>query len=219
MMLAIAGNTGVSHPLPVLPHIKVGICLGITSNRMGLPLTLRSCYYPIFGNVTFGTLGDLVDSLAVVTTVVAVCASMGVGAIQINTGLKTLDSGVPQGPAVQILLIAAMVCVASVTAHTGLRKGVRVLSIVSFGIMSTLVAAVLLVDDTAFLLNLIVQSVGHHLNDIVKLSFHTDAFEQLNVDVDGKSGPRVWMDWWTVFYWGWWVSCVCVFVDWGWWIV
>jgi choline-glycine betaine transporter len=49
-------------------------------------------------------------------------------------------------------------------------------------------------------------TTGHHLHDLLDLSFQTDAFEQLNMDIDGKSGPKVWMDWWTVFYWGWWVS-------------
>jgi choline-glycine betaine transporter len=187
-------------------YTVIGIALGISSNRMGLPLTMRSCFFPILGNMVFGSLGDLIDTLAIVTTVFAVCASMGIGAIQINTGLKELVPSVDQSVTVQVVLIALMTVTAGISAHAGVRKGIRVLSIISFSVLTTLVLAVLLADDTAFLLNLFVQSVGFHLHRIIDLGFQTDAFEQLDLDVDGKGGPEVWMDWWTVFYWGWWVS-------------
>jgi hypothetical protein len=107
---------------------------------------------------------------------------------------------------VQVVLITLMTLIAGLSAHAGLKWGVRVMATISFVLLTMLMFATLLADDTSYLLNLLVQSLGHHLHDLLDLSFQTDAFEQLNMDIDGKSGPKVWMDWWTVFYWGWWVS-------------
>jgi len=100
-----------------------------------------------------------------------------------------------------------MTLMASISVHFGLRHGVRILSVASFMIMISMMIMVALVDDTVFLMNLLVQSTGHHIQWFLQLGFHTDAFEQLTgADVDGKSGPEVWMDWWTVYYWCSWVS-------------
>ena len=60
-------------------------------------------------------------------------------------------------------------------------------------------------DRTWYLLNLYVQSTGYYIQNIIQLGFHTDAFAQLANSVDGKESPE-WMDGWTIFYWGWWIS-------------
>ena len=78
---------------------------------------------------------------------------------------------------------------------------------------------VLFMDKTSYLLNLFVQSIGVYLQNLIQLGWHTDAFEQLgpsygNIDrnrfippsVDTTDGPHDWMDSWTFFYWGWWIS-------------
>merc|ERR1719183_2690346 len=189
-----------------LCYSLVGVCVGITHHRMGLPLSLRSCFYPILGNKIFGSLGDMIDSLGVITTIMAICASMAIGAVQLNTGMNELWPGIAKSNLAQLLLIAVMTMIASFSVHLGLQYGVRVLSIVSFAVMTTVCFCVFLADDLQYLLNLFVQSVGYHLHHFIDLGFRTDAFAQLDLDVDGKSGPKVWMDWWTVFYWGWWVS-------------
>jgi len=184
----------------------VGICMGMVTHRLGLPLCHRSCFFALFGQTIYGTVGDFVDMLSIVTTVFAVCTSMGVGAIQINTGISLIAPHIAKSPGVQATLIVIMTVVAGASVRLGLRRGVRVLSIVAFSVMSSVLVMVLMADETQYLLNLMVQSLGHHLHHFVPLSFRTDAFEQLGVDVDGKSGPKEWMDLWTTFYWGWWVS-------------
>ena len=100
-------------------HLILGIAachsLGLVSNRMGLPLCIRSCFYPMLGNVVFGTLGDLIDALAMLTTLVAVCASMGIGAIQINTGFHAMNSSIEQSQWVQMFLITCVTIMAGVS--------------------------------------------------------------------------------------------------------
>ena len=106
----------------------------------------------------------------------------------------------------QVFLIAIMTIIGGISAHAGLKAGVRTLSVAAFLIVTVVMFMVLVVDDTTFLLNNIVQSLGHHIQLFIQLSFHADSFEQLDGGVDNRAGPQVWMDWWTVFYWGWWVS-------------
>ncbi|EKX31187.1 hypothetical protein GUITHDRAFT_91255 [Guillardia theta CCMP2712] len=183
----------------------VGLSTGVAAYRLGLPLTIRSCFFPIFGKMVFGWFGDVVDTLSVFTTLFAICISMGVGAIQINTGLNMLFN-VNQSTGVKVILIALMTVLGGISAHAGLRRGVRVLSIISFCVMLSLLFMALLADDTKYLLNLFFQSIGHHIHTFIVLGSHTDAFAQLGISVDKKSGPQIWMDWWTIFYWSWWVS-------------
>ena len=62
-----------------------------------------------------------------------------------------------------------------------------------------------LYDDTWYLLNLYVQSIGYYLQYIIQLGFHTDAFAQLGNAPDKFEAPN-WIDGWTIFYWGWWIA-------------
>jgi choline-glycine betaine transporter len=157
----------------------------------GLPMTIRSAYFPLFGHAVYGFTGDAIDALAICTTLVAICTSMASGAIQITTGISMLNPAIPRSTFIHIILVIAMTLMASISAHAGLRHGVRILSIVSFMIMLSMLIMVGLVDDTVYLLNVLVQSLGHHIQWYMQLGFHTDAFEQLEGSVDGKSGPPV----------------------------
>jgi len=76
-----------------------------------------------------------------------------------------------------------MTLIAGLSAYAGLKRGVRVLSILDFSVMSCILIMVLLADKTSFLLNLFVQSIGYHIQHTTDLSFHTDAFEQLGTHV------------------------------------
>lgn len=184
----------------------VALCQGMVTHRMGLPLSFRSCFFPIFGTKIYHWFGDLVDTLAAVSTVLGICTSMGIGAVQINTGIHRLNNKIEKSILVQAFLIAIMTVLGGVSAHAGLKRGVRTLSVTAFLCCTLVMIMVFVVEDTAYLLNLMVQSIGHHIHYFVLLGTQTDAFEQLDSGVDDKAGPSIWMDWWTVFYWGWWVS-------------
>ena len=87
-----------------------------------------------------------------------------------------------------------------------------------------LMIVALFLDNTFYILNLYVQSLGYYIQNILQLGFHTDTFEQLGPSHGAEDrgryippgftttdGPAQWMDWWTMFYWGWWISW-CPFV-------
>ena len=97
--------------------------------------------------------------------------------------------------------------------------GIRRLSEVCFGFGMLLMVIVLLMDKTSYILNLFVQSLGYYLQSLIQLSWHTDAYEKLGssahtelgrfvADENGvePDGPKTWINDWTMFYWGWWVS-------------
>ena len=93
----------------------------------GLPLTIRSVFQPLLGEGIHGGLGNLIDILAVVATVFGLATSLGLGAQQVNAGLDHLRS-IGQGSAQQILLIAGITLMATVSVVLGLDKGIRRLS-------------------------------------------------------------------------------------------
>ena len=183
----------------------VGLLLGVIAYRNDLPMTMRSCFYPLLGNKVFGFFGDLIDTMSVVCTMFGVCTSLGIGVIQLNGGLRRLNSNIEDSIKNQIIIIWAVTALATASVVSGLKVGVRRLSEICFSVGMFLMLVVFFYDDTWYLLNLFVQSCGYYLQWIIQLGFHTDAFAQLGNAADGKEAPN-WMDEWTIFYWGWWIA-------------
>ena len=73
----------------------VGMLLGLMSFREGLPLTMKSCFYPLMGNSIFGWMGDVIDSLCIMSILFGVCTSLGLGTRQLNAGLSLVIPSVP----------------------------------------------------------------------------------------------------------------------------
>ena len=114
--------------------------------------------------------------------------------------------------------------IATISTVSGVGMGIRRLSEVCFTVGLFLMTMVFFLDRTTFILNLIVQSIGFSLHKMVQIDWHTDAFEQLGESsgrrernrfvaegYDSRDGPEQWMQSWTIFYWGWWISW-CPFV-------
>ena len=67
-------------------YVVVGLLLAFVCYRWGLPMTVRSCFYPLIGDKIYGWMGDIIDVLSICGTMFGVCTSLGLGAIQLNTG-------------------------------------------------------------------------------------------------------------------------------------
>ena len=130
----------------------VGLILAYFSFRHGLPLTLRSALYPLIGKKIYGPLGHAVDIFAVVGTVFGVATSLGFGVEQVNAGLNYLF-GLPKNEWVQVGLIVAITGLATISVVTGLDAGIRRLSELNLGLAFLLLAFVLLLGPTVFLLD------------------------------------------------------------------
>ncbi|KAL5264104.1 hypothetical protein ACHWQZ_G005250 [Mnemiopsis leidyi] len=198
-------------------YVIIGIILGFLTFRKGMPMTMKTCFYPLIGDRIYGWIGDLIDIFSIMTTLFGVCTSLGLGTIQVNNGLNYLNEDIAVSTTNQVIIIWAITAVATTSVITGVGVGIRRLSEICFGIGMVIMLMVLFLEDTWYVLNLYCQSIGFYIQWIIQLGFHCDAFELSEKSygaadrgrayTDGEGdGPADWMDEWTIFYWGWWIS-------------
>lgn len=179
----------------------VAMALAYFSFRKGLPCLISSCFYPILGEKGVkGPIGKTIDIIAVVCTIFGVATSLGLGTMQINSGLNFLY-GIPNTTSVSLIIVAVITCLFTLSAVTGIGRGIKWLSNINMIIAFILMAFFLFAGPTRYLLNMFTESVGLYLQDIVGLSFF--------LDTQGEVAVRTGYDWmgaWTVFYWAWWIT-------------
>ncbi|MES3095264.1 BCCT family transporter [Sphingomonas aerolata] len=175
-------------------YIVVGLALAYFAFRRGLPLTIRSALYPLIGKRIYGPIGHAVDIFAVLGTMFGVATSLGLGVLQVNAGFNHLF-GLPTSVPVQLVLIAAITGMATLSVVAGLDKGVKRLSELNIILAGLLLAFVLVTGSTVFLLQAFVQNIGTYLGEVVPRTFRLYAYE-----------PNPWLGNWTLFYWGWWIA-------------
>ncbi|NER82971.1 MAG: BCCT family transporter [Leptolyngbya sp. SIO1D8] len=172
----------------------VGLSLAFFAYNWGLPLTIRSVFYPILGDRIYGWPGNAIDILAVASTLFGLATSLGFGVQQVNAGFNFLV-GLPINTPIQVGLIAIITGFATASVVSGLDAGVRRLSELNMILAAIFMSFVLLVGPTLFILGSFVQVVGYYFASLPTLSFWTETFE-----------GTAWQNSWTVFYWGWWIS-------------
>ena len=175
-------------------YAVIGLSLAYFGFRHGLPLTIRSAFYPLIGNRIHGPIGHAIDIFAVLGTVFGVATSLGLGVLQINAGLTHL-MGVPNSLIVQVALIAAITGMATMSAVAGLDAGIRRLSELNMGLAALLLLFVVVLGPTTFLLRALVQNTGGYIDQFFERTFMLYAYE-----------PNDWIASWTLFYWAWWIS-------------
>ena len=176
-------------------YVLIGLCLAYFGFRKKLPLTLRSALYPVIGDRIYGPIGHAVDLLAVFGTVFGVATSLGLGVSQMATGLNVLF-GVDPGTTTQIILIAAISVVATLSAVSGVGKGIRIISEWNIWLSVVLLAFFLFGGPFKWLMGFFVTTVGDYLWNVIPMGFQTFNAE----------GDAAWQGGWTIFYWGWWIS-------------
>ncbi|MFN3508297.1 MAG: BCCT family transporter [Allorhizobium sp.] len=179
------------HPWAI--YAIVALSLALFSFNKGLPLTLRSIFYPIFGERVWGWPGHVIDILAVFATIFGLSTSLGIGAQQASAGLEFLF-GIPSTETTMILLVLAITCIAIASVIAGMDKGVKLLSEVNLGLAALLLFFVIAVGPTlqimqGFFLNL--KAYATYLPALAN-PFGRE-------DTNFSQG-------WTAFYWAWWIS-------------
>ncbi|MFC5958634.1 choline BCCT transporter BetT [Streptomyces pratens] len=176
-------------------YALMGMALAYFSFRYQLPLAIRSALYPIIGRRIHGRIGDTVDLAAIIGTVFGISVTLGIGVVQLNYGLKFLF-GVPEGLSAQIGLIVVAVLMATVSAASGVDKGIRRLSQLNVLLAALLMIFILVVGEPFRLLNAVVQNVGDYVSRFPSMTLNTFAYDQ----------PTEWLDAWTLFFWAWWIA-------------
>jgi choline/glycine/proline betaine transport protein len=186
------------HPWAI--YALVGLALAFFAFNRGLPLTIRSVFWPVLGERIYGWPGHIIDILSVLATLFGLATSLGLGVQQINSGLSFLAAEflpftIPDVTGVQIGLIAVITLFATMSVAAGLDGGVRRLSELNIRIAALFLLFVLIAGPTLFILDSFVQNVGYYLTILPELSFWTESYEATG-----------WQGGWTIFYWGWWIA-------------
>lgn len=173
----------------------VALSLAYFHYRRGLPLAIRSTLYPLIGKKIYGPMGHTVDILAVFGTMFGVVTTLGLGVLQINSGLDSLF-GIPNNITVQIILIVVITMLAGLSLLMGLDKGIKRLSDINIFFTIVLLSFVIILGPTQFIFNSFFENIGNYLHQVIPLGLWTESYEwQAN-----------WQSSWTVFYWAWWIS-------------
>ncbi len=175
-------------------YAVVAISLAYFAYRHNLPLTIRSALYPLIGERIYGPIGHTVDTFAVLGTIFGVATSLGIGVTQIGSGFEYLF-GIENTATLQVILIAAITAVATLSVGLGLDTGIRRISEFNILLAILLLLFVLVAGPTVFLLQTFVQNPGNSLSGLFHSTFNLYAYE-----------PTDWIGGWTLFYWGWWIA-------------
>ncbi|WP_049172160.1 BCCT family transporter [Corynebacterium sp. 239_CJEI] len=182
-----------------------GLALGYFIYKRHLPPRVSSIFAPLLGTRIYSWPGKLIDAVAIIGTVVGIAVSVGMGALQINSGAARVI-GTPENSMVQLILIAIIIVIASISVARGLDKGIKVLSNANIWAAMALMVFVLLMGPTLTLLRQTVDTTGVYLDALPRITFWTDSYD---VNPNWKQGA------WTVFYWAWticWSPFVGMFV-------
>tara|TARA_R110002096_G_scaffold154_14_gene827 strand:- start:5126 stop:6712 length:1587 start_codon:yes stop_codon:yes gene_type:complete len=179
------------HPWAV--YAVMGLALAFFAYNKGLPLTIRSCFYPLLGERVWGWSGHIIDMLAVLATLFGLATSLGFGAMQAAAGLNILF-GIDPGITTQIGIIIGITSLATLSVIRGINKGVKVLSNLNIVMAILLLLFVLLAGPTLVILMDIPRNTLHYIKSMIPLGnwFDRPDFE--------------WYQTWTIFYWAWWIS-------------
>ncbi|OFT89619.1 choline BCCT transporter BetT [Corynebacterium sp. HMSC28B08] len=180
-------------------YALMGMAFGYYAYRLNMPLAIRSALYPLIGKRVHGPVGDAVDIAAVLGTVFGIAASLGIGVVQLNYGIH-LVFGVEEGPIGQIVLVIVSVLVATLSAVSGVDKGIKRLSELNVLLAIGLVAYIVVTGKTAYLFNGFVMNIGDYVSQFPGMTMNTFAF------AEDSAAVSEWMGAWTLFFWAWWVA-------------
>ena len=179
---------------PWAMYAVVGLALAYFSFRHGRPNLISSAFFPLIGKRSEGTAGRAIDSFAILATLFGSATSLGLGALQISSGLNKLYD-VPKSTPVAIVIISLLTAAFIVSAVSGVHRGVQFLSNTNMVLAIALLFFLFVVGPTVFILSTFTDSVGDYLWQLAPMSFRSGAF-----------GGQEWLSGWTIFYWAWWMS-------------
>ncbi|MEA2117138.1 BCCT family transporter [Halovibrio sp. HP20-50] len=179
------------HPWAI--YAVVALSLALFSFNKGLPLSMRSVFYPILGERVWGWPGHIIDILAVFATLFGLATSLGLGATQAAAGLTYLFDA-PESDITMILLIVGITVIAIGSILAGVDKGVQLLSKINIAMAALLLFFVIAVGPTLLIATGFFENLWSYAVHLPALS---NPFGR--EDANFSQG-------WTAFYWAWWIS-------------
>lgn len=177
-------------------YALLGMAMGYFAYRWGLPLSIRAALYPLFGRRVKGSLGHGISIIALVGTVFGVATTMGIGVVLLNVGFATLF-GFSEGLTLQIALVVGAVILTIAATTSGVDRGIRWISELNLWSAVAMMAFILIAGQTAFLLNGLVENIGHFLVTLPSRMLKTFVY---------VPDSSEWMGSWTLFFWAFWLA-------------
>ncbi|MEI3613757.1 BCCT family transporter [Pseudogracilibacillus sp. SO30301A] len=175
----------------------VALILAYFKFHIGAPGLISATLEPLFGEkIMRGTTGTIVDTLAILATVVGVASTLGFGSAQINSGLNFLFN-VPTTFWIQLIILVIATSLFILSAWSGLGRGIKYLSSVNMWVAAVLVLALFIVGPSMYILNMFTTTIGKYASNFIEMSFE---LRPVNAE------KRQWINDWTIFYWAWWIS-------------
>ncbi|RUO73107.1 BCCT family transporter [Idiomarina ramblicola] len=179
------------HPWAIYAVLALGLAL--FSFNKGLPLTIRSIFYPILGERVWGWPGHIIDIIAILATLFGLATSLGLGASQAAAGLNFLF-GWAEGDTTEVLLVIGITAIALISVLAGLESGVQRLSQINMSLAALLMLFVIIVGPTVAILTGFVDNLYNYIVNLPAFS-NPVGREDLNYSQG-----------WTSFYWAWWIA-------------
>ncbi|MEU7474016.1 BCCT family transporter [Streptomyces sp. NPDC044984] len=185
------------HPWAI--YAVVGLAIAYSTFRRRRRQTISAVFTPLIGEKHAGGVGGrVIDVLAIIATVFGSAASLGLGALQIGSGVEKLDWMDKIGTGLLVGIIAALTLAFVASAVSGVEKGIQWLSNTNMVLALILAVFVFAAGPTILVLDLLPTSVFAYLGDLPELAGRTE--------ISGGEGVADWLGSWTVFYWAWWIS-------------
>jgi len=173
----------------------IGLALAYFQFRKNKPGLISSIFIPLLGEERVnGPIGKLIDILAVFATVAGVATSLGLGTLQINSGLNYLFN-IPETKLVQMGIILVITILYIWTAVSGIDKGIKLLGDINLVLAFGLLILTIIIGPTLKVINSFTNGLGQYINSFISDSLHVEAF-----------GDNSWTNSWTIFYWAWWIA-------------
>jgi glycine betaine transporter len=172
-----------------------GLSIGYSTHRKGRPGLVSPMLRPVLGRLVDGWFGKLIDVFAILATLFGTTTSLGLGAAQIEEGLNRVF-GLPTGINVQVIIIAVITVLFTLSALSGVDRGIKYISQVTMALSASLALFVLLMGPTSFIGNIFFRSIGQYANDFFQVSLITPS----------TPNDLQWMQGWTYFMMAWWLS-------------
>ena len=171
----------------------VGLALAFFAYNRGLPLLIRSAFYPILGDRIWGWPGHIIDTFAIFAGIFGLATSLGLGVQQVTSGLNHLF-GIPANSLTMVILIVVITAIALVSVMTGINVGIKRLSQFNMILAFVLLLAVIILGPTLYIFRSFFTGLGTYVMKIVPLS-----------NWIGREDTGFFHDW-TTFYWAWWIA-------------
>lgn len=183
------------HPWAIYAVVGLTIAYGVY--RKGRAQLVSAAFEPLLGRHAHGAGGKVIDMFAIFATLFGSAASLGLGALQIRSGLQIVGGIGEVGNGLLVAIIAVLTAAFVLSAVSGVARGIQYLSNINMVLAVLLALFLFVVGPTVFILNLLPSSIGTYLGDLPTMAART-----------GAEGPETaeWLQSWTIFYWAWWLS-------------